>query len=365
MTDGRSSGSASAWPRGLGWRRGGLAVAALLLATAPASAQGFSWPWSNEPERPPVPREPVYRPPPQPSPPPSAQPAPGWGGTVTRGNICLQLEQRLVQEGQRGNHSRDQLPKIEAEIRAADRTAETSQAQLERQDCYEYFLFSKSLRRTRQCIDLSNQLESAKRRVGELEVQRQQILGSAGRSYQDDIIRELSRNNCGTTYAQEARRRDAGPFSSIWQDDEGGGGGAGGQFGALPFATYRTLCVRLCDGYYFPVSFSTLPNHFQRDAEACQSKCAAPAELYYHQNPGGSVDQMVALNSQEPYTKLKSAFRYRKELVQGCSCKQAEYVPQTPIPAEPAGTGAPSAAPPPNKRAEAAPPPASPSPRRP
>jgi hypothetical protein len=362
MTDRRSSGSASAWPGGLGWRFGGFAVAALLLAAAPALAQSFPWPWSNEPERPPVPREPVYRPPPQPSPPPSAQPAPGWGGTVTKSNICLQLEQRLVQEGQRGNQARDQLPKIEAEIRAADRTAETSQAQLERQDCYEYFLFSKSLRRTRQCVDLANQVETAKRRVGELEVQRQQIMGSSGRSYQDDIIRELARNNCGATYAQEARRRDAGPFSSIWQDDEGGGGGAGGQFGALPFATYRTLCVRLCDGYYFPVSFSTLPNHFQRDAEACQSKCAAPAELYYHQNPGGSVDQMVALNSQEPYTKLKSAFRYRKELVQGCSCKQAEFVPQTPIPAAP---GAPGSGPPPDKRAEAAPPPASPSPRRP
>ena len=354
MTDRRPSGSASARPDRRRWRLGALAAAAFLLAGAPVLAQGFSWPWSNEPERPPVPREPVYRPAPQPgpqpAPPPAAQPSPGWGGTVTKSSICLQLEQRLVQEGQRGNQARDQLPKIEAEIRTADRTLETSEAQLERQDCYEYFLFSKSLRRTRQCVDLANQIEAAKRRVGELEAQRQQILGSAGRSYQDDIIRELARNNCGATYAQEARRRDAGPLSSIWQDDEGGGG-TGGQFGALPFATYRTLCVRLCDGYYFPVSFSTLPNHFQRDAEACQSKCAAPAELYYHQNPGGSVDQMVALNSQEPYTKLKSAFRYRKELVQGCSCKQAEFVPQTPMPAAPGAPGTP----PPDKRAEAAP----------
>ena len=75
------------------------------------------------------------------------------------------------------------------------------------------------------------------------------------------------------------------------------------QFGNLPFATYRTLCVRLCDGYYFPVSFSTLPNHFQRDSELCQSQCAAPAELYYHQNPGGAVEQMVSVSSQQPYTE--------------------------------------------------------------
>ncbi|MES1179661.1 MAG: DUF2865 domain-containing protein, partial [Hyphomicrobium sp.] len=31
--------------------------------------------------------------------------------------------------------------------------------------------------------------------------------------------------------------------------------------------------------------------------------------------------------TQEPYTKLKFAFRYRKEYVNGCSCKTAEYVP--------------------------------------
>ena len=102
--------------------------------------------------------------------------------------------------------------------------------------------------------------------------------------------------------------------------------GPANQFGNLPFATYRTLCVRLCDGYYFPVSFSTLPNHFQRDAQVCQSQCAAPAELFYHQNPGGAVEQMVSVNGQ-PYTGLKTAFRYRKEYTAGCSCKQAEYSP--------------------------------------
>jgi hypothetical protein len=35
----------------------------------------------------------------------------------------------------------------------------------------------------------------------------------------------------------------------------------------------------------------------------------------------------VALHSQEPYTSLRTAFRYRKQLVQGCSCKQSEFHP--------------------------------------
>ena len=148
-------------------------------------------------------------------------------------------------------------------------------------------------------------------------------MASAGRSYQDDIVRELARNNCGANYVDQARRRDGG----IWADEEALGSNTWTPHGNSGVATFKTVCVRLCDGYYFPVSFSTLPSHFPQDAEACSSKCAAPSELYYHPNPGGAMEQAVALQSNEPYTKLKSAFRYRKEYVNGCSCKEAEFVP--------------------------------------
>jgi Protein of unknown function (DUF2865) len=312
-------------------RRGAFAVAvmtAVVFPLAAAFAQGW-WPWSNQ--EPPRPREPIYRPPPQQQPLPAPSPgSQGPASTAPRyGGICLQLEQRLVAESQRGNQTRDLLPKIEADMRQADRTAQQSQAQLERSDCYDFFLFSKTLKRTRQCIDMAQQADVAKRRLAELDAQRQQILGTRDRSYQDDIIRELARNGCGAQYVQEARRRDqASPFSSLWQDEETPERGAAGNWGTLPFATYRTICVRLCDGYYFPVSFSTLPNHFPRDADVCQSHCAAPAELYYYQNPGGAVEQAVSAKNQQPYSSLRSAFRYRKEYVQGCSCKEAEYVPQ-------------------------------------
>lgn len=296
-----------------------------------AAAQSGWWPWANESDQP------------RRSPPPRRAPDPGWrqpggnsyGGNPSpypaqRGSVCLQLEQRLV-DYQRGNgQSQSQLPAIENEIRQLDRTVRSSERQLERADCYDYFLFSKSLRRTRQCIDLNNQFESGRRRLAELDGQRRQILGSGqrDRSYQDDLIRELARNNCGAQYQQEASRRQQSnnPFSSLWQDEDSEASGRN-EFRTLPFATYRTVCVRLCDGYYFPISFSTLENHFSRDAEACQSKCAAPADLYFHQNPGGSMDQAVSVTDRRPYTSLKSAFRFRKEYIPGCSCKQAEYTP--------------------------------------
>ena len=36
---------------------------------------------------------------------------------------------------------------------------------------------------------------------------------------------------------------------------------------------YRTLCVRTCDGYYFPISFSSQPRNFPRDQNACTAMC--------------------------------------------------------------------------------------------
>lgn len=307
------------------------AVTAVLLAIglavfAPSAMAQSWWPFGGDDE-PPIPREPVRRPDAQPIPapiPPGGAPPPAPGATnwSTGNPICLQLEQRLVQEGQKGNQLQTRLPQIESEIRTLDRTYNTGSEQLDRK-CYEFFLFTKSFRNTAQCKALSRQVEDARRRLSELEAQRQEILGSSERSYKDEIIRELARNNCGANYVDQARRRD----SDIWQDEDAIGTSNWTPQGNVGVATYRTLCVRLCDGYYFPISFSTLPSHFAQDAESCSSRCAAPAELYYYPNPGGTPDQSVALKTQEAYTQMKQAFRYRKEYVKGCSCKAAEYIP--------------------------------------
>jgi hypothetical protein len=305
--------------------RGAMALCLLACSALPASAQSSWWPFSNsEPPRPPAP---IYRAPPAPIPPAATLPPPVMpqaGRPSQGGPICVQLEQRLVAEGQRGNQGRNQRPQIDEEIRQTERTANQAQMQLERGDCYEFFLFSKTLRRTPKCVQAAGQLDAAKRRLSELSILRQQAEASSGASYQDDIIRELARNGCGAQYVQEARKREGG---SIFGGSEDDGPRSENNFGSLPFATYRTVCVRLCDGFFFPVSFSTLPNHFGRDSDQCQSRCAAPVELYYHQNPGADIRQAVSVKSQTPYTNLKSAFKYTKEYVNGCSCKETEYVP--------------------------------------
>lgn len=82
---------------------------------------------------------------------------------------------------------------------------------------------------------------------------------------------------------------------------------------------YRTLCVRLCDGYYWPLSYSTGRGGVMRDAERCESSCKTPAKLFYHYN-SGNTDNMIDLEGQ-PYSRLEHAFRYRTEYVADCKCK--------------------------------------------
>ncbi len=91
-------------------------------------------------------------------------------------------------------------------------------------------------------------------------------------------------------------------------DAEGGGG------------TYRTLCVRMCDGYFVPMSFSTTRVNFMQDQVRCRATCGDDARLFYHRNPGGNMEDAIDLSGRV-YGRQPNAFRYRKALVEGCACR--------------------------------------------
>jgi hypothetical protein len=85
-------------------------------------------------------------------------------------------------------------------------------------------------------------------------------------------------------------------------------------------STIRTLCVRSCDGYYFPISYSTTRDRLEADEEACRRQCpAGDASIYYHASRGQIADQAVSISG-SPYSSLENAFRYRSVLDQSCTC---------------------------------------------
>jgi len=87
-----------------------------------------------------------------------------------------------------------------------------------------------------------------------------------------------------------------------------------------PYNSYRTVCVRSCDGFYFPISSATSRNGFHKDANVCHSRCGTTAELYYMPRRSNDISNARNLSGQT-YDELENAFKYRKTLVNGCACR--------------------------------------------
>jgi hypothetical protein len=80
----------------------------------------------------------------------------------------------------------------------------------------------------------------------------------------------------------------------------------------------KAYCVRTCDGRYFPISNAGN----QSRAASCNGLCpASETKVVY----GGDIDSAVAENG-KPYSELPNAFRYRNELVAGCTCNGRDPV---------------------------------------
>lgn len=85
--------------------------------------------------------------------------------------------------------------------------------------------------------------------------------------------------------------------------------------------TYRTICVRVCDGYYFPLSFATTRQRFASDAAKCMNQYElGEAALFYYPNPGGNVSQAVSISGAR-YLNQPYAFHYRTTFVPQCAAR--------------------------------------------
>ena len=85
----------------------------------------------------------------------------------------------------------------------------------------------------------------------------------------------------------------------------------------------QAFCVRTCDGRYFPVAASD--DH--DPTAACNSFCpASRTEVVY----GSNIDNAATANGKS-YSELPNAFRYRSELVAGCTCNGKDQIGLAPV----------------------------------
>jgi uncharacterized protein DUF2865 len=85
----------------------------------------------------------------------------------------------------------------------------------------------------------------------------------------------------------------------------------------------QAFCVRTCDGRYFPITASDNASR----AASCNSFCpASETKVVY----GSNIDS-AATDNGKPYSELPNAFRYRTELVAGCTCNGKDQIGLAPV----------------------------------
>jgi len=248
---------------------------------------------------------------------------PGSGGQGSP--MCQRLEGQLaaIDRSQGGGDAAkaDQLRRYEDAANRQQAELERLQARARDQGCDSSGFFSLFNGRSAQCGPINNQIQQMRQNLDQITSNLERLRAGAAGGMDDpqrrSVILALAQNNCGPQYANMAR---AGNFlSNLF----GGGGPDNGAVdpNAAQSGTYRTVCVKSCDGSYFPISFATVPSRFADDERTCKNLCPnAQVSLFTYHNPGQDISQAVSINGQ-PYSQSPNAFRFRTQYDKTCSCR--------------------------------------------
>jgi hypothetical protein len=257
-----------------------------------------------------------------PPPPPQQQGAPV-------NPMCPRLEAQLATIDRGGGD-----PAKDEQIRRYQDAATKQQGELDRvtsqakrMGCDSSGFFSLFSGQSAQCGPVNTQIQQMRANLEQITTSLERLrtggVGGADRDNQRrSVLTALAQNNCGPQYANAARGPGNFLESLFGNNNNNPVAPPGADLGAQS-GTYRTVCVRSCDGAYFPISFATVPGRFPDDERTCKALCpAAEATLYSYRNPGEDMNQAVSINGQ-PYSSSPNAFRYRQEFNPSCACKAA------------------------------------------
>ncbi|MET0606005.1 MAG: DUF2865 domain-containing protein [Beijerinckiaceae bacterium] len=82
----------------------------------------------------------------------------------------------------------------------------------------------------------------------------------------------------------------------------------------------RTVCVRLCDGFYFPIGNLNSSSDLQTHESMCQASCPAAPAAIFTLGPEGSIEHAVS-RSMRSYDTLPVAFSFLKRRNASCVCQ--------------------------------------------
>ncbi|MFG1263312.1 DUF2865 domain-containing protein [Xanthobacter aminoxidans] len=190
------------------------------------------------------------------------------------------------------------------------------------------FLIFQGPPRPPQCDQIDDQVSRLRSQIAGLERG-----GTDNGGQRRALIIALAQNNCGPQYtaAVQAARRAAEPakpknfFEAIFGTQQPQSEETSPDLDLMPLETpktysSRTVCVRTCDGYFFPMASATNSSRYAQDEQLCKRLCpGSDAQLFTY---SGDIKSAVSISGQS-YMSLPNALRYRKELVPSCTCKPA------------------------------------------
>ncbi len=253
-------------------------------------------------------------------------------GPPAQNPACVRLEAQLgsIDRGTVDPARADQIKRYEDFSAKQQAELDRMSAQARRLGCTGGGFFSIFSGQNPQCTPLNQQIQQARANLEKMLADLDRMQGGAAgdrEAQRQTVIAALAQNNCGPQY-RAAANQQRGFFDSLFGGNQGSNQGGyqsgGGLFSSdSQSSTFRTVCVRTCDGYYYPISFATTPASFQQDAQTCQQTCpAAEVVLMSHRNPGEDINQAMSVSG-AGYTALPNAFKYRTEFNPACSCRRA------------------------------------------
>ena len=92
-----------------------------------------------------------------------------------------------------------------------------------------------------------------------------------------------------------------------------------------PQGTFATMCVRACDGYFFPISPSSSAADFERDEKNCEATCpGTEVQLYYQPDRHAGSETMMSTATGEAYGSCRTPMLYRdltSRAFPACGCR--------------------------------------------
>ena len=155
-----------------------------------------------------------------------------------------------------------------------------------------------------QCGPVNNQIQQMRANLDQITTNLERLrsggLGGADRDNQRrSVLLALAQNNCGPQYANAARGPGNFLHNLFGNNNPNNNPAQPGADLGPQSGTFRTVCVRTCDGNYFPISFATVPARFPDDERTCRALCpATEANLYTYRNPGEDMNPAVSINGQ-------------------------------------------------------------------